>query len=102
MVIRPCRLAIVRKLRKRIAWHPERQRPFLLTGEGWPYLLMPLIPVAIFLELIHAGRSDLHRVCIGRHSDRSLDGSRHGRIDRPVGALGEEDSLTSLPATRLS
>jgi len=34
---------------------PERQRPFLLTGEGWPYLLVPLIPVAIFLELIHAG-----------------------------------------------
>src|SRR3954451_974726 len=34
---------------------PERSRPFLLTGEGWPYLLVPLIPVAIFLELIHAG-----------------------------------------------
>lgn len=34
---------------------PERQRPFLLTGEGWPYLLVPLIPVAIFLELLHAG-----------------------------------------------
>jgi Ca2+:H+ antiporter len=25
-----------------------------LTGEGWPYLLVPLIPVAIVLELIHA------------------------------------------------
>ena len=34
----------------------EGKRPFLLTGEGWPYLLVPLIPVAIFLELIHAGR----------------------------------------------
>ena len=34
---------------------PGRQRPFLLTGEGWPYLLVPLIPVAIFLELLHAG-----------------------------------------------
>jgi Ca2+:H+ antiporter len=33
----------------------ERKRPFLLTGEGWPYLLVPLIPVAIFLELTHAG-----------------------------------------------
>jgi Ca2+:H+ antiporter len=33
----------------------KRKRPFLLTGEGWPYLLVPLIPVAIFLELTHAG-----------------------------------------------
>ena len=28
----------------------KRGRPFLLTGEGWPYLLVPLIPVAIVLE----------------------------------------------------
>ena len=26
----------------------------MLTGEGWPYLLVPLIPVAILLEVIHA------------------------------------------------
>src|ERR1700754_322432 len=32
----------------------ERSRPFLLTGEGWTYLLVPLIPVAIVLELLHA------------------------------------------------
>jgi Ca2+:H+ antiporter len=32
----------------------ERRKPFLLTGEGWPYLLVPLIPVAIVLELMHA------------------------------------------------
>ena len=32
----------------------ERGRPFLLTGEGWPYLLVPLIPVAIVLEFMHA------------------------------------------------
>jgi len=25
-----------------------------LTGEGWPYLLVPLIPVAIVLEFLHA------------------------------------------------
>ena len=30
------------------------KRPFLLTGGGWPYLLVPLIPVAILLELVHA------------------------------------------------
>jgi Ca2+:H+ antiporter len=32
----------------------RRRRPFLLTGEGWPYLLVPFIPVAIVLELLHA------------------------------------------------
>ena len=30
-------------------------KPFLLTGEGWPYLLVPLIPVAVVLEFTHAG-----------------------------------------------
>ncbi len=34
---------------------PSRRRPFLLTGEGWPYLLLPLIPIAVALELMHAG-----------------------------------------------
>jgi Ca2+:H+ antiporter len=33
---------------------PARRRPFLLTGEGWPYLLVPFIPIAIALELAHA------------------------------------------------
>jgi Ca2+:H+ antiporter len=30
-------------------------RPYLLTGEGWPYLLVPLIPVAVLLEVFHVG-----------------------------------------------
>jgi Ca2+:H+ antiporter len=30
------------------------KRSFLLSGEGWPYLLVPLIPIAIVLELLHA------------------------------------------------
>jgi Ca2+:H+ antiporter len=34
---------------------PDRRgRPFLLTGEGWPYLLVPFIPLAIVLEFLHA------------------------------------------------
>ncbi len=38
---------------------PERgavakARRFLLSGSGWPYLLVPFIPIAIFLELNHA------------------------------------------------
>ena len=32
----------------------ETKRSFLLSGEGWPYLLVPLIPVAIVLEVVHA------------------------------------------------
>src|ERR671917_1623439 len=29
-------------------------RRFLLSGSGWPYLLVPFIPIAIVLELQHA------------------------------------------------
>jgi Ca2+:H+ antiporter len=32
-------------------------RRFLLSGTGWPYLLVPFIPIAIFLELTHASAS---------------------------------------------
>jgi Ca2+:H+ antiporter len=37
---------------------PHARRPFgrwLFSTEGWPYLLVPLIPLAIVLELAHAG-----------------------------------------------
>ncbi len=30
-------------------------RRFLFSGDGWPYLLVPFIPVAIALDLVHAG-----------------------------------------------
>jgi Ca2+:H+ antiporter len=30
-------------------------RRFLLSGDGWPYLLVPFIPIAIVLDLAHAG-----------------------------------------------
>ena len=39
---------------------PERGfnlRRFLLSGAGWPYLLVPFIPIAIALELAHADAS---------------------------------------------
>jgi Ca2+:H+ antiporter len=29
-------------------------RRFLLSGEGWPYVLVPFIPIAVALELAHA------------------------------------------------
>jgi Ca2+:H+ antiporter len=32
-------------------------RRFLLSGSGWPYLLVPFIPIAILLELTHADAS---------------------------------------------
>ena len=37
---------------------PHRSRgpaAFLLSGEGWPYTLVPFIPIALALELLHAG-----------------------------------------------
>jgi len=36
------------------AERPFNLRRFLLSGEGWPYLLVPLIPIAVVLELVHA------------------------------------------------
>ena len=36
---------------------PARQgglKGFLLSGEGWPYVLVPFIPIAVTLELAHA------------------------------------------------
>jgi Ca2+:H+ antiporter len=39
------------------AGHPNRPRldaRFFLTPHGWPYLLAPLIPIAVALELVHA------------------------------------------------
>jgi Ca2+:H+ antiporter len=33
---------------------PVQPRRFLLTSQGWPYLLVPFIPIAIVLELAHA------------------------------------------------
>jgi Ca2+:H+ antiporter len=32
-------------------------RRFLLSGDGWPFLLVPFIPLAIALELLHAAAS---------------------------------------------
>jgi Ca2+:H+ antiporter len=32
-------------------------RTFLLSGSGWPYLLVPFIPIAVVLELVHASAS---------------------------------------------
>src|ERR687893_292916 len=32
-------------------------RRFLLSGAGWPYLLVPFIAIAIVLELTHASAS---------------------------------------------
>jgi len=32
-------------------------RRFLLSGDGWPYFLVPFIPIAVALELGHASAS---------------------------------------------
>jgi Ca2+:H+ antiporter len=41
-------------LRVTAAERPFSLGRFLLSGEGWPYLLVPFIPIAIVLELVHA------------------------------------------------
>jgi Ca2+:H+ antiporter len=33
---------------------PQRQLGYLLTAQGWPYLLVPFIPLAVAFELAHA------------------------------------------------
>ena len=38
---------------------PHAGRSFLLTSQGWPYLLVPFIPLAIVLELVHASATVL-------------------------------------------
>ena len=34
-------------------------RRFLLSGSGWPYLLVPFIPIAVALDLVHAGAAPI-------------------------------------------
>jgi Ca2+:H+ antiporter len=45
----------------RVSSDPDKPRRgvvgFLLSGEGWPYLLVPFIPLAVALELAHASPS---------------------------------------------
>ena len=36
-------------------------RRFLFSGDGWPYLLVPFIPIAIALDLIGAGAALVRR-----------------------------------------
>src|ERR687885_1863297 len=34
---------------------PASMRRFLLSSEGWPYLLVPFIPIAVIFEFAHVG-----------------------------------------------
>src|SRR4051794_40860713 len=38
----------------RLTWRASMRR-FLLTSEGWPYLLVPFIPIAVVFEFAHIG-----------------------------------------------
>ena len=33
----------------------DKRGPFLLSAQGWPYILVPFIPLALALEIAHAG-----------------------------------------------
>ena len=41
----------------RTAGTPTGLGRFLLSGQGWPYLLIPFLPVAVVLEALHASAS---------------------------------------------
>jgi Ca2+:H+ antiporter len=43
----------------------DKARRFLLSGSGWPYLLVPFIPIAILLELSHAEASIIFGAAAG-------------------------------------
>jgi Ca2+:H+ antiporter len=45
------------------AGHERRGFPgFLLTSQGWPYILVPFIPLAVVLELVHASATVIFAV----------------------------------------
>ena len=58
---------------------------FLLSGQGWPYLLVPFIPLAIVLELAHVDPIAIFAVSRGRRDpDGGADGPRHRGAGRPL------------------
>src|SRR3954454_19408135 len=44
-----------RQCRPRPVSCPAAMRRFLLSSEGWPYLLVPFIPIAVVFEFAHVG-----------------------------------------------
>ena len=59
---------------------------FLCSGQGWPYLLMPFIPIAVSLEVAGADAgARVLRVRGRRGPDRGADGPRDRGAGRPLG-----------------
>ena len=57
---------------------PRLNAAFLRSPYGWPYLLVPLIPVAVALDLAGASaRAGLRRGGARDHPHRGADGPRH-------------------------
>ena len=64
------------ELLRRLALAPVSR--FLRSSTGWPYLLVPFIPIAIVLEVAHASASVIFFAsALGDHPDRCPDGPRH-------------------------
>src|SRR3954452_22142938 len=53
-----CCAGVGRRARRRrarpVSWRASMRR-FLLSSEGWPYLLVPFIPIAVVFEFAHVG-----------------------------------------------
>ena len=90
-------------------------RRFLASGEGWPYVLVPFIPLAIALDLIGAGAAIIFfssalgviptAALMGRAteelaSNRFVVGVGIGK-GRALNALGRHGHRHSFPARHL-
>ena len=77
-------------------------RRFLLSGDGWPYLLVPFIPIAIVLELTHAEATIIFAAsALGVIPTAALMG-KATTSSRPARAPASAASSTSRSATRPS
>ena len=61
-------------------------RRFLLSGDGWPYLLVPFIPLAVVLEHIDDAQALLVMIEATRHQrvDHALAGVAKRRVAEVV------------------
>ena len=76
-------------------------RRFLLSGDGWPYLLVPFIPIAIVLELTAPATIIFAASALGVIPTAALMAGRP-TSSRPARAPASAASSTSRSATRPS
>ena len=82
---------------------PQKRAPFLLTAGGWPYLLVPFIPLALVLEFAHAGAVALFATsALGVIPTAALMGRATEELAARARARASAACSTSPSATRRS